>query len=269
LERLHGLLVAPLGDAIALYPRLIVVPHGALHYLPFHALHDGQGFLLEQHEISYLPGSSLLRYCKEIEPAASGLLVFGHSYGGRLPHAVREAQAVAAFLGGRTFLEDEATLVRLKGAAGDCRAIHLATHGEFRPDNPLFSGLALADGWLTTLDTFNLRLRASLVALSACRTGQSVIGGGDELLGLMRAFLYAGAASVLLSLWAVEDRSTARLMETFYRKLVEGWTKGAALRYAQRQFIQRQSEEELVRVETYAHPYFWAPFFLVGDAGPL
>ena len=77
------------------------------------------------------------------------------------------------------------------------RVLHLATHADFRPDNPLFSGLALADGWLTTLDIFNLRLDASLVTLSACQTGRSVIGGGDELLGLMRSFLAAGAASLV------------------------------------------------------------------------
>src|SRR6185503_18037582 len=93
------------------------------------------------------------------------------------------------------------------------------------------------DGWLTTLSIFHLPLNASLVTLSACQTGRSVIGGGDELLGLMRAFLYAGAASLVLSLWAVEDRSTALLMETFYRKLAEGLSKRAALRYAQLQFI--------------------------------
>lgn len=269
LQRLHALLIAPLSEALTPCSQLIIVPHGSLHYLPFHALHDGQSFLLEQYEISYLPGSSFLRYCQETHPAASGLLAFGHSNGNRLPHTAQEVRAIAALLDGRAFLEDEANLPRLQETAGDCRVIHLATHGEFRPDNPLFSGLVLADGWLTTLDIFNLRLKASLVALSACQTGQSVVGGGDELLGLMRAFLYAGAASVVLSLWTVEDRSTARLMETFYCKLAEGWTKGAALRYAQRQFIEGRSEEERTVADRYTHPYFWATFFLVGDAGPL
>jgi len=151
----------------------------------------------------------------------------------------------------------------------DSRILHLAAHGDFRPDNPLFSGLAVADGWLTTLDIFNLRLAASLVTLSACQTGRSVVGGGDELLGLMRAFLSAGTASLALSFWAVEDRSTARLMETFYEKMAEGYSKGAALRYAQLQFTQQQSDMDQDAAAAYAHPYFWAPFFLVGDAGPL
>jgi CHAT domain-containing protein len=180
---------------------------------------------------------------------------------------VEEAQSVAEILNGQVVLEDKATLTRLREMASDCRILHLAAHGDFRPDNPLFSGLALSDGWLTTLDIFNLPLKASLVTLSACQTGRNVVGGGDELLGLMRAFLYAGAASLVLSLWAVEDRSTAQLMTTFYGKLAQGQTKGAALREAQIQFIQGQDGQDDTAL--YAHPYFWAPFFLVGDTGPL
>jgi CHAT domain-containing protein len=94
------------------------------------------------------------------------------------------------------------------------------------------------------------------------------VGGGDELLGLMRGFLYAGVASLLLSLWSVEDRSTARLMEVFYGKLAEGWSKGAALRHAQLQLIE-DGEGQGDAGGLHAHPFFWAPFFLVGDARTL
>jgi CHAT domain-containing protein len=269
LQQLYALVLAPFEQALGRYHHLILVPHGPLHYLPFHALHDGESYLIERHEISYLPVASLLRYCRESRPATAGLLALGHSQGGRLPHAVQEATAIAAVSGGQTFVEDEATLRCLRERAADRRALHLATHGEFRPDNPLFSGLALADGWLTTLDICNLRLTASLVTLSACQTGQNVIAGGDELLGLMRAFIYAGAASVVLSLWQVEDRSTAQLMEAFYAKLAEGWRKAAALRHAQREFLVQQDIGDPASARTRAHPYFWAPFSLVGDAGPL
>lgn len=269
LQNLYRSLLAPLEKVLAQYAQWIVVPHGPLHYLPFHALHDGEAYVLERHEVSYLPGASMLRYCREVQPAPSGTFVLGCSYEGRLPYTVHEARAIAAVLGERPCLEGEATLDRLRSDAGACRALHLATHGEFRPDNPLFSGLALADGWLTTLDIFNLRLRASLVTLSACQSGQSQVGGGDELQGLMRAFLYAGAASLVLSLWAVEDRSTAQLMETFYHRLAEGWSKGAALRYAQRQFIQDGSNQSDATLTHRGHPFFWAPFFLVGDTRPL
>ena len=112
-------------------------------------------------------------------------------------------------------------------------------------------------------------LRASLVTLSACQTGRNVVGGGDELLGLMRAFLSGGAASVVLTLWAVEDRSTAQIMESFYLQMSADRNKGEALRHAQLQFIRKESDRVDVSSDYYAHPYFWAPFFLVGDAGPL
>lgn len=162
-------------------------------------------------------------------------------------------------------MEDAASLGGIKAAAPDCRVLHLATHGDFRPDNPLFSGLALADGWLTTLDIFSLRLNASLVTLSACQTGRNVVAGGDELLGLMRALLYAGASSVVLSYWAVEDQSTARLMADFYSHLAGGSAKGAALRAAQQRFA-ADPDEALAQ---YRHPYYWAPFFMVGETGAL
>ena len=117
----------------------------------------------------------------------------------------------------------------------------------------MFSGIFLEDGALTTLDVFNLQLNASLVTLSACETGRNVISGGDELLGLMRAFLSAGAQSLLMSLWRVEDQSTQRLMMQFYEQLRQGQPLPAALRIAQCALL----GEGL-------HPYFWAAFELVG-----
>ena len=265
LTRLYEHLILPLAGELAAYRKVIVVPHGPLHYLPFHALWDGEAALLSRYQISYLPSASFLRYCCEAPTAKSGFLAVGHSYGARLPYTVQEARMVAALADGRLLLEREATVAQVREAVSERRVLHLAAHGDFRPDNPLFSGLALDDGWLTTLDIFNLRLQASLVTLSACQTGRSVVGGGDELLGLMRAFLSAGAASLVLSLWAVEDRSTSILMETFYRKLAVGQTKGVALRQAQLELSQYSQNENV----QYQHPYFWAPFYLVGDAGPL
>jgi tetratricopeptide (TPR) repeat protein len=269
LGRLYDALIAPAGDVIARFPRLIVVPHGPLHYLPFHALHDGRSYLIERHEISYLPGSSLLSYCCQPRPDVSGMLALGYSCDRRLPFAVQEARAVADLLGGELCTEDDATMTHLRAVGVGRRVIHLATHGDFRSDNPLFSGLALADGWLSTLDCFNLRLGASLVTLSGCQTGRSVVGGGDELLGLTRALLAAGAASLLLSLWAVEDVSTAQWMTEFYTHLAGGCTKSEALRQAQIRFIRGQGAADPAQDAPWTHPYFWAPFYLVGDSGPL
>jgi CHAT domain-containing protein len=263
LQRLYQLLVAPFRDDLADFQHLIIVPHGILHYLPFHALHDGGGYLLEQFEISYLPGASVLGYCTQPRPSDGAILVAGHSHHGHLPHAVEEASAIAALLGEQPLLEEDVTLSAFKDATAKCRALHLAAHGEFRPDNAVFSGLALADGWLTTLDIFGLRLNASLVTLSGCQTGRNVIAGGDELIGLMRAFLYAGSASLVLTLWAVEDRSTARVMQLFYRNLMKGERKATALRQAQLRLVHATTAADAI----YNHPYFWAPFFLVGDSG--
>lgn len=256
LQQLYQLLIQPIRTRLVGWRRLLVVPHGPLHYLPVHALYDGAAYLLQQFEISYLPAASVLPYCRQTSPADNGLLAVGYSGNGRLPQAPQEAQSIAQIWPGVTLLEEGATLANLRHLASDYRLLHLATHGEFRPDNPLFSGLALADGWLTTLDIFNLRLQASLVTLSACQTGRSLVGGGDELLGLMRAFLAAGTSSLVATFWPVEDTLTEDLMGHFYASLATGAGKGAALRQAQLAYLDR-------------HPYFWAPFFLVGDTGPV
>ncbi len=270
LQKLYGLLVAPLEDDLAGWERLIIVPHGPLHYLPFQALYDGDEYLLQRYEIGYLPGASFLRYAHDAaqelarqEKTAATTVAIGHSQRAQLPYTIQEARGVARLWQGETLLESEATLPVLKELASEVNVLHVAAHGDFRPDNPLFSGIALDDGWLTTLDIFNLRLQASLVTLSACQTGRNVVAGGDELLGLMRAFLYAGAASLVLSLWTVEDRSTAQLMASFYEYLLQGKGKAAALRAAQNDFIADAGNGPR------SHLYYWAPFFLVGDMGRL
>jgi tetratricopeptide (TPR) repeat protein len=265
LASMYAQVFEPLGQTIDNFQKVIIVPHGLLHYLPFHALFHQGKYLLESHEIRYLPSSSTLRYCREMRPNGTGALAVGHSHGGLLPHALEEARSVAAALGGKALLEDEATPERVRAEAGGCRVVHFATHGDFRADNPLFSGLALHDGWLTTLDTFSLRLNADLVTLSACQTGRSVVGGGDELLGLTRGFLSAGAASLVLTHWAVEDRSTSALMEVFYKDYGQGVPAAEALRGAQLGFLRGSAEGAL---PGWRHPYFWAPFYLVGSAAP-
>jgi hypothetical protein len=262
LVRLYAALILPLSERLAPFEQLIIVPHGPLHYLPFHALYDGRSYLLERCEISYLPSSSLLRLqhrSKENGQAALSALVVGCSLNGALPHTLSEAQQVSKRLRGTSLLEEAATRSNLEAQAETARVIHLATHGEFRPDNPLFSTLYLTDGPLTVTDVFNLELNASLVTLSACQSGASAAGGGDELIGFSRAFLYAGAASLLMSLWRVEDQATAHLMDGFYQTLLDDERKATAL---------RQSQLALLRGNEgyrYRHPYFWAPFVLIGD----
>jgi CHAT domain-containing protein len=261
LHKLYDLLLEPLAEALQPFEHLIFVPHGPLHYLPFHALYDGQKYLIEQHTVSYLPGASFLRYVSAPIHSGNRTLFVGHSWDGRLPHAVLEAESLARFWGSKAIVEHEVTHEAVYHAAAGCQLIHLATHGDFRPDNPLFSGLLLADGWLTTLDVFDMSLQASLVTLSACQTGRNAVGGGDELFGLMRAFLLAGARSLLLSLWPVVDETTSALMSTFYGHLANKEAKGKALQEAQLAFLDGY--------DVTRHPYFWAPFYLVGHTGAL
>jgi CHAT domain-containing protein len=274
LHQLYQQLLASVQDDLARVNALVIAPHGPLHYVPFHALvthldpaqpHNSR-YLLDQQTISYLPGAAFLATARERRTTGE-LITLGHSYGGQLPHAVAEAEAIATLAGGHAFVEDAATKAQLQAVATTARVLHLATHGDFRADNPLFSGLALDDGWLSTLDIFHLQTSATLVTLSACRTGRHVIGGGDELLGLMRAFLAAGAASIVMSHWAVHDESTAQLMQHFYRALLAGQGKGTALRHAQ--LALRDLAAVDGAAQPYAHPYFWAPFLLIGDAGQL
>jgi CHAT domain-containing protein len=166
-------------------------------------------------------------------------------------------------LDGTCFLEREATIARLIEQAPGSSIIHLATHGQSRLDAPNFSYVRLADGQLNTIDAFSLDLRdCELVTLSGCETGLALSGGGDEQLGLGRAFLAAGTSSLVISLWPVEDTTTNELMKLFYQNLLNGESKVQALRAAQCQLMRNDKSN-------YAHPYFWAAFRLVGDPAPL
>jgi len=146
--------------------------------------------------------------------------------------------------------------------------VHIAAHGMFRLDAPNFSHIKLADAQLSTIAVFNLDLSScSLVTLSACETGRAIVGGVDEVISLGRGFLYAGAASLLPTLWKVDDASSAELMEMFYQALLSReFSKAAALAGAQRAFLARARTS----IRPYrVHPYFWAAFHLIGDPGPL
>ena len=160
-----------------------------------------------------------------------------------------------------------ATESAFKGASGRYQVLHLATHGYFNKFNPLLSGLELEadgreDGRLEVHEILGLRLSARLVVLSACDTALgggyfAEVPAGDDIVGLTRAFLFAGSPSVVASLWAVNDRSTMRLMSGFYGRLA-GSDKATALAEAQRELVARGGR--------YSHPYFWGAFVLVGQA---
>jgi CHAT domain-containing protein len=238
---------------------LIIVPHGVLHYLPFHALLDDTGYLIDSFTISYAPSASIFAHCQEKPAHTSGpSLVLGVP-DLQAPLILEEVRAVAKILPESELIVGAAAneqALREKGSKS--RVIHIATHGRFRQDNPMFSGIRLGDAYLNLYDLYQLKLNAELVTLSGCATGMNVVTPGDELLGLVRGLLYAGAHSLLLSLWDVHDQSTADFMACFYRRLQDGDGKASALRGAMMELRER-----------YPHPYHWAPFALIGKVFPV
>jgi CHAT domain-containing protein/tetratricopeptide (TPR) repeat protein len=267
LHKLYDLLLAPVAHHLPDQGgQLIIVPYGPLHTLPFHALFDGERFLIERFPVSYLPASSLLTLAEPsslASPAGTPPLVFGHAGKEHLPYALAEARTLAQMLNARCYLEAEATIARLSELAPGSPIIHLATHGHTRLDAPNFSAVSLADGRFNAIDAFNLNLQGcELVTLSGCETGRALSGGGDEQLGLGRAFLAAGAQTLVMSLWPVEDSATSLLMQHFYRQLIAGTSKVEALCLAQRALIQGSNP-------AYTHPYYWAAFRLVGRGDVL
>jgi CHAT domain-containing protein len=258
LEALWRALLQPVEPDLAGCERLVVIPYGVTHGVPFPALINRSRYLIESIEVTACPSSRLLDLCQDRpRQDQTRALVIAHSNGGRLPGVIEEARVVAELLPGECYVEEKATRRALIEAAPRHGVIHLAAHGEARLDNPNFAHLQLADGQLAVVDVFDLDLRGALVTLSACESGHAVVTSGDELIGLSRGFLYAGAATLVQSLWRVEDRSTAELMALFYRALCSGHSAGAALREAQN--IQLAEREN--------HPYFWAAFQLVGASG--
>lgn len=257
LMELYRELLGPLGDRLR-GRHLVIVPHGALHYLPFHALFDGHRYLIDAFTISYAPSAGIYALCHRKPPsAAASSLVLGVP-DSRAPFIQDEVQSVARILpAAELVLGAESCEKALRAKGLRSRLIHIATHGNFRRDNPLFSGIRLGSSYLNLYDLYQLKLAAELVTLSGCATGMNVVAAGDELLGLIRGLLHAGARSLLLSLWDVHDRSTAEFMVCFYECLQNGDDRARALQHAIQQLRQR-----------YPHPYYWAPFFLVGKVFP-
>jgi CHAT domain-containing protein len=256
LDQLYQQLLAPLWPELSEAESLIIVPHGPLHALPFHALYREGQPLLETHTISYAPSAAVLQFCwKKTVPSQGSALLLGIP-DDSISQVTNEVETLARQLPGSVaLLGQDATYARLCELAPSCNILHLATHGLFRPDAPLLSGVRLADRWLAAQDVYDLDLhQASLVTLSACESGLGQVAGGDDVVGLARGFLYAGAASLLVSLWRVADETMTGLMDTFYKKLLAGETKALALRGAQRALM-----------TTHPHPYFWAPLALLGS----
>lgn len=295
---LYRTLIEPAETEIAGAKRIVVSPDGPLARIPFEALlaRDVEGedaapegsHLIERWAVSYTPSASALalaagpapRRGKDRPPVlALGNPAFGAAptdFGrtlAPLPHTAAEVEALRALAKGRSFSALEgasATRAALFADAALARGgiVHLATHGEADEHDPTRTGLWLAPdssgappAFLRATDVVSLDLAASLVTLSACETGLGRVARGEGVLGLARAFLVAGADGVVVSLWEVNDRSTAELMRAFYTPLLgKGMARDRALAEAKRAL--------LARAETRS-PFHWAAFVLVGDGGPI
>jgi CHAT domain-containing protein len=256
LGRLYALLLEPLALNQRSQRRLLIVPYGALHFLPFHLLHDGSAYLFEHFEVVILPTAGLL--ARPAPRRKPGALILAHSWEGRLPHTLTEAGIIQRLFGGALHVEEAAN--RLAFQAAPLQILHIAAHGQHRLDQPDLSYIQLADGQLYADDLFQHDLSYELVTLSACETGQANVSGGDELIGLGRGFLYSGAGALLLSLWPVADETTLRLMELVYQVLHRGHSKAAALQSAQRAILSESPQ---------LHPAYWGGFQLIGNSIPL
>ena len=253
LQALHKTLVEPLLAEIST-PHIIIVPHGSLHHLPFHAFYDGSCYLGDRFEITYAPSASVLRYCMDKPDVADVRPLIVGVADTNAPMVDFEVSALRNIFPEATVLVGErADRAGFSRAAQHASFVHVATHATYRRDNPMFSSFKLADGYVTALDLFSMNCQANLVALSGCQSGLGQITEGDDLLGLTRGLLYAGARSLLMSLWTVSDQSTVTLMKEFYKEWRAGATRARAL----------QKAMQTVRL-TYPNPFYWAPFVLVG-----
>ena len=262
-KQLYTWLIKPLEQLVADKRVLGIVPHGHLHYLSFASLKDEESYLVEKHPLFYSPSASVLEFTfkrKFPKGASVKVLALGNPDLGDLnydlPLAEMEANGIRwEFPQIDVLTRDKAKESWLKEHIGEYQIIHIASHGEFDPVNPLFSSLKLtrdetADGNLEVNEVFSLDIKADLVTLSACQTGLGEITGGDELVGLNRAFIYAGTHAILSSLWRVSDISTAIMIKHFYRNYVRD-NKAESLRKAQ-----------LLVKRLYPHPSYWAGFNL-------
>jgi len=273
-RELYDLLIKPNEPLLMNAKQLVIVPHGILHYLPFPALQKADStYLIDRFALALAPSATVLGFCyrqgtARLQPTREDwhVLTLGNPAVGNplfdLPFAEKEIKSISQTFGEiESYTRQQATAQALINSASRADLLHLSCHGVYDERNPLFSALLLApdssnvNGRLEAHEIFSLQLNASLVMLSACETGLARVTGGDEVIGLARGFIFAGAPSLIASLWTVDDLATAITVKRFYRYLKSGMSKAEALRDAQR----------FVRDHHNRHPAYWASFGLTGD----
>jgi CHAT domain-containing protein len=236
-----------------------------LHYVPFQALLSAQGnYLVQDYPIYYLSSASLMQFTREKKLAGGErALVMGNPSLGdaayNLRFAEREAKEVATvYPQSAVYVKAEATKPTALSLSPKYDMLHFAVHAELNEQDPMSSALLLAgdgkdDGRLKVGEIFSLNLKAGMVVLSACETSLGKLSNGDEMIGLTRAFIYAGTPSIVTTLWKVNDRASYELMREFYQHLKTG-KKSEALRQAQ-----------LKTMKEFPEPFYWAAYQLTGE----
>ena len=289
-ERLAAAIVGSVKADLGAHRDVVVVPDGPLFYLPFEALRVGGRYLAQTHTIRYMQSASLFaRPQPHAEVASSTLVAFGDpALGATASRAplVASLERSGMVLGPLPATRDEVEAISRLFEPGSVRVylgesfnrksvleelgkrhrfVHLATHAILDERAPLRSGIVLSKpteaepdgGLLQVRELAGLKIPADLITLSACQTGLGTIVEGEGILGLSRAFQEAGARNLVVSLWNVNDFSTAKFMTSFYRALRDGATPARALVRARREML--ASPASALR-----HPYYWASFVLIG-----
>jgi len=283
-HQLYQKIFEPLA-ALSLPTKLIIVPDGALSYLPFEVLlsqtpedlnqFKSYPYLIKKHQLSYAFSATFLQQilADERHAPAKSFLGVAPTFSPDGPFAPlefnqQEVNRIGALLSGAN-IQRQATVAEFKNIAPDYNILHLATHGVLNDKADAFSYIALTpdsslqdQGVLFTRDLYDMRLNAAMVVLSACETGLGKYQKGEGIISLARGFAYAGAKSTLTTLWSIDDETTTELMYQFYLNLKEKLPKDEALHQAKILFLEEQANIK-------AHPFYWAPFVLIGDPAPI
>lgn len=304
---LYNALLKPFEEELNSFSNLIIVPDGALAYLPFEAISQGDQYLIENFNIKYEPSlTSLTLLQGDNGPNRQDLLAIAGSQFSdsnnqnsnfrknnlsALPSTSMEVDSIASQFQQSTILKNEEVSERKFKEMlqnNQYRYLHLATHGIIDEDRPSRSGLVLSaereitassqeDGMLRSSEIFGLNIGSDMVVLSACNTGLGKVVKGEGILGMQRAFFYAGASTVVVSLWNVYDRSTASFMHEFYKSLnnrtsEESWTESIlrwvgwdqSIPFGDKALAMREAKLEMIKHPLFNHPVYWAPFVVVG-----
>lgn len=298
--QLYNVLIKPLEPLLE-SRNLIIIPDGILSYLPFELLiselpaqpspaYSSLPFLLKNHPVSYAHSGTLLNeYAATSAKKGGRLLAFAPKYESNgelipdllnsrsryrdnlkpLPASRVEVKNILRLVGGKLWIDEEATERNFKKYAPGYRILHLAMHTLIDDLNPMFSKLvftqdkdSIEDGLLNTFEIYNLSLKASMAVLSSCKSGWGKFQSGEGVLSLARGFLYAGVPSIVMTLWEIEDQSSADVMTLFYKYLKKGKKKDEALRLAKLEFL---SNADMLK----SHPYFWGGYVAIGDTSPV